>query len=126
MVVVVEAPARSGALITARHALDLGRDVYAVPERVGVASSRGCLRLISEGAGIVTDVNEFLSILGAVTFPARDAWLEELFRGATLDDVARRFGLSVADLLVELSRLEVLGVVVRLPGQRYASTGHSP
>lgn len=52
---VVEAPARSGALITAGLALDQGRDVYAVPGPVGAPASVGCNRLIRDGAGLAAE-----------------------------------------------------------------------
>lgn len=54
-VVIVEAPARSGALITAQHALDQGRDVFVVPGNAGVAACAGSNRLLKEGAALVED-----------------------------------------------------------------------
>lgn len=122
--IVVEAGARSGASITAREALELGRDVYAVPGPIGAPASVGCLRLIDQGAGVVRDVDALVAELVRPAPLSRDeAWLRALFAGSTVDEVARRVGRSVADLLAELADMELRGQVVRLPGQRYAPGG---
>ena len=60
--VVVEAPERSGALITAHRALDYGRDVFAVPGNVDSPSSQGCLRLLKEGAAVAAEPWDVLSV----------------------------------------------------------------
>ena len=59
-VLVVEAPARSGALITAHRALDYGRDVFAVPGNADAEASRGCLRLLKEGASLAEEAWDVL------------------------------------------------------------------
>ncbi len=63
-VVVVEAATRSGALISARHAMEQGRDVFAVPGRVDSRTSRGCHQLIRDGAKLVESVDDVLEELG--------------------------------------------------------------
>lgn len=60
-VLVVEAPARSGALITAHRALDYGRDVFAVPGNADAEASRGCLRLLKEGASLAEEAWDVLA-----------------------------------------------------------------
>lgn len=60
-VVVVEAREKSGSLITADYAIEQGKDVFAVPGRIKDSLSRGCNRLIHEGAGVLLDVETFLN-----------------------------------------------------------------
>lgn len=63
-VVVVEAAERSGALISAEHAMEQGRDVFAVPGSIESHVSRGCHRLLREGARLVESVDDVLEELG--------------------------------------------------------------
>ena len=63
VVVIVEAKIKSGSLITADYALEQGKDIYAVPGRMYDALSEGCNNLIRQGAGIISDIDEFLEEL---------------------------------------------------------------
>ena len=71
-VVVVEAAEKSGAMITVEHALDLGRDVYAVPGALDAPQSRGCNLLIRQGAQVITSPEEFGRDLGLVCGSSRE------------------------------------------------------
>lgn len=72
-VIVVEAAAKSGSLITARTALDQGRDVMAVPGHPFDARASGCNMLIRDGATLVRDAADVIEVLGHLAAPARPA-----------------------------------------------------
>jgi DNA processing protein len=125
-VVVVEAAHASGSLITARWALDQGRAVFAVPGRIDHPMSRGCHRLLREGAELLESPVDVLPALGlALVREAEDERpphpLVRALRGETLtaDELAQRLGRPVAVVLVELIELELQGSVVRGPGGLY-------
>jgi DNA processing protein len=124
--VVVEARARSGALITADHALDLGRDVVAVPGAAGSAAAAGTNGLIKAGAGLVEDETDLAAWLGINAPPPHppptdaDAWalLERLSAAPAFPgEVSGPGGAGRTAAL--LSRLEVEGWLARDPAGRY-------
>lgn len=125
LLVVVEAPQRSGALISAGFALELGVPVFVVPGHLGVAACRGSNELIEQGAAPIVDVEQFVrDWTGRLPLDApAPSWLSEVLAGHDLDAVATQHGQSTLDLVRHLSQLEIEGRVVRLPGGRYASTG---
>ncbi|WP_119067966.1 DNA-processing protein DprA [Rubrobacter indicoceani] len=126
--VVVEAAERSGSLITARHALDEGREVWAVPGPVGMDECRGSNKLLSDGAAVLWDVREFASSFGEAPAPVEkeepavpeglpDREAKALgavdFAPSAVDTVALRSGMQVRDLLPVLTMLELKGYVSR-------------
>lgn len=128
-VVVVEAPERSGALVTARLALDAGREVMAVPGAPGLTFTEGTNELLRDGATLVRHAADVAASLGLELRPsgrpsedvARCPVRRLLTPGVPcgLEEIARRTGLSGPSLLSRLSELELQGVLRRLPGARY-------
>lgn len=129
-VVIVEAPERSGALITAERLLDLGReeDLLVVAGPLGAESWRGSAALLSYGVKPLVDLDAFVADLvgpGAESTRHPD-WLSALLAGGSLDEAARMRGVSAVEMLREVVSLELSGRVVRLPGGRYAPAGGVP
>jgi DNA processing protein len=123
-VVVVEAAEKSGALVTARLALDAGRDVLAVPGHPMDAWAAGTNALIKDGAGLVRHAVDVLSEIGIAPeaapapSPSTDPVLAALpaDQPVTLEELAERFAGPFPALLTRLTELEIEGRVARLPG----------
>ncbi|WP_038056035.1 DNA-processing protein DprA [Thermus amyloliquefaciens] len=129
-VLVVEAPLESGALITARYALELGKEVLAVPGRPTDAASLGANRLIQDGAYPVLSAEDVLSYLGLSGRPKKAVELsqeeERLFallrQGEALpEELAQALGLPPERVLSLLTLLELKGLAQALPGGRYGA-----
>ncbi len=125
-VVVVEADERSGALITARLALDEGRDVLAVPGSVFSRLSAGPNGLLRAGAAPVLSADDVLAALGlaprAATPSTAGAGLSDLIpagEAVSVDRLAAASGKPVAEVLEALLVLELSGKVAREADGRY-------
>lgn len=120
-VVVVESRQRSGALITARLALELGRDVYVVPGWPSSALSAGPLALLRDGARAVRHADDLLEDLGGITGapPGPDAPAEivaALETGAEGPEaLAEKLGIPLEEAREQWAALELLG---RVPAER--------
>ena len=132
---VVEAALSSGSLITARAALEQGREVFAIPGSIHSPLSKGCHSLIKSGAKLVESADDVLSELGLVAHvppesPAAEVetpkegnapfLLDQMgFDPIDIDSLCARIGGSAQQVIAELLRLELEGRIASLPGGLY-------
>jgi DNA processing protein len=139
-VIVVEASFRSGALISARHAMEQGREGFAVPGRADSRTSHGCHQLLRDGAKLVETADDVLEELGPLVeaTPDRDGHVTrhpaELqlndqeqqvlhcidTEPTAIDRIAGLSGLPIHRVLSTISVLEMRHLIVRISGQTVA------
>ena len=141
-VIIVEATRKSGALHTARHAMEQGREVFALPGRVDSLASEGCHNLIRDGVTLVRNVDDVLESLGPLIQPVATGESEQVHspRELTLnerelevlnlvttdpvpiDEILRSTDLAASSVLSTLTVLEMKRMVRRLPGSMMVRT----
>ncbi len=138
-VIVIEATRNSGALYTARHAMEQGREVFALPGQVDSLASEGCHELIRDGVTLVRGVEDVLCALGPLPMPMspsstvtihspRELVLNPLesqvlnlisVQPISIDEVLREAGVEASRTLATLTVLEMRRLVRRLPGNQF-------
>ena len=132
---VVEAAARSGSLITAKQAIDMGKEVFAIPGSIHTTVAKGCHDLIKQGAKLVDCAQDILEELKDLPTldqnttaelnlsmkedPALQVLAHLGLDPVGLDELQKRSGLPTAQLQAELFQLELNGALGRLPGGLY-------
>jgi len=134
---VIEATLKSGSLITARQALEQGREVMAIPGSIHSPLSKGCHALIKQGAKLVENINDILDEFNyqPLNLPSKlttDETIEQThpqenaillshldYEAIDIDKLCIRSGLTVETVSAMLLALELNGVVASLPGGRY-------
>jgi len=120
-VVVAEAPERSGALITARLALEQGREVLAVPGSPWFAHTAGSNRLLREGAAPVCSAADVIGALGIPVLGGdlRSRILGTLDRERHAGEIAQQLSLGIPQILPILTEMELANLVVKRAGDYY-------
>lgn len=132
-VVVVEAGTKSGALITARHAGEQGREVFVIPGNVDSAASAGSLELLRKGARLVRHAADILEDLRGIAPLIEDSQVSKkpkldaagsrvwdlLAEPLTIDELSRLADVPVSQLAGQLMTFELQGIIRKLPGNVY-------
>ena len=141
---VVESATKSGSLITAKHALEQGREVFAIPGNIQQASSSGCHALIKQGAKLVENIEDITEELPPITYhkstthptmlttsiltpdirhspiknnESSSPLLQHIhYQTTSIDSIIEKSDHQIADITIELLELELAGHIESVPG----------
>lgn len=134
VVVVIEAALKSGSLVTAQHALEQGKDIFAMPGDIGNPNTGGCHQLIQDGANLLTGASDILKHLQWIDArsghdstpsapyydhltPLQNQIIEQLrFSQLPLDSLGHHLGVGIHQLLEPILVLELEGIIEQHPG----------
>jgi DNA processing protein len=121
LTIVVEAPERSGALITSEAALEIGRDVAAVPGPIDSPQSVGTNQLLRTGAHVITSIDDALRLAGFEPLASKQRtfnseaqeriWNALQTVASSLDDLCARVSMPVAQCMTAVTDLELRGII---------------
>lgn len=119
-VLLVEGAHTSGALITARLALELGKDVFVIPQNITSPQASGVNHMLRDGAIVCTEPEDILRYFGIQTamhtlllHPEQQVIFELIQQGHTIDDIVKKAKQPYEKVISELSMLELNGVIKR-------------
>ncbi len=137
-VIVAEAALKSGAMITAKLALEQGKELMCMPGLISNPNTQGIYKLIKNGAGIITSTQDILDLLNWTIIPRtksndpsdkiKELTTEERLvaeclqkDSLTVDEIILKTNLNINDLMVILTKLEINGFIEQINGEKYIS-----
>ncbi|GIW67277.1 MAG: DNA processing protein DprA [Candidatus Parcubacteria bacterium] len=128
-ILIIEAPIDSGALITARYALNYGKDIFVIPGSIYDKNYLGSLRLIQQGANLVIETEDILRAfdfkipqkIKNLSLAPKEKEIVEVLKngGLTIAEISQKTKIDLGQVLALLSHLEIKGIVFNQGGKFY-------
>jgi len=133
IVIIIEAPEKSGALITAKFALEYGKDVYALPGSIYEKNYLGNLKLIQEGAFLLISPEEILETFGIrknkmiVELEADEEKIYKMIKEKprSIEELTKELGLDISQILKIITSLEIKNLIFAKEGKYYSNESYN-
>ncbi len=133
IVIIIEAPERSGALITAKFALEYGKDVYALPGSIYEKNYLGNLKLIQEGAFLLISPEEILNVFGIrknkrlIELKEDEERIYKMIKEKprSVEELTKESDLDVSQVLKIITSLEIKNLIFAKEGKYYSNEGYN-